>query len=102
MASKQEVRLKLLEVVEIALEKRGAMGLELHYRIADPSILEVSELPVDSTTQHKQEIGGGLKVFYQIRAIQKGVTKIIFFETRSWDKNFKEVIQKEVDVEIVE
>ena len=91
-------KLKPSETFTVALKGRGALGLQLLYRTDNDSIVEVSRIETD--TDKNISPGDSIHIVYQIKAVKKGNVKITFYETQPWNKDFKEVIQKEINVEI--
>lgn len=93
-------KLKPSETFTVELKGRGALGLKLLYRTDNDSIVEVSRL--DTDTGKNISPGDSINIVYQIKAVKKGNVKITFYETQPWNKDFKEVIQKEINVEVTE
>jgi hypothetical protein len=97
MANEDNLTLKVGEVRRVTLQSRGAVGLQLIARIGDDSIVRVERqeyIPADSSKTMPTNIGGPVPAIFAITALRAGETEVTFAETRSWDKNFKETIQK--------
>ena len=63
------------------------------------------EESVPSTKQSSQKQispGDPLKAVYEITGLKPGVVKITFYETQPWNKDFKDIIKKVIDVQVVE
>jgi hypothetical protein len=85
------------ESFRVELQSRGGLGLQLSYRTDNDGIVEVSR--VDTGTALP---GGNLPVTYEITGLRKGKVTVSFYETQPWNKNFTEIIQKEVEVEVTD
>lgn len=93
-------KLKSAETFTVELKGRGALGLQLLYRTNNDSIVEVSRVETD--TGKNISPGDSINIIYQIKAVKKGNVKITFYETQPWNKDFKEVVQKEINVEVTQ
>lgn len=89
--------IKEKESFRVELQSRGGLGLQLSYRTDNGGIVEVSR--VDAGTAIP---GSNLPVTYEITGLRKGKVTVSFYETQPWNKNFKEIIQKEVEVEVTD
>ena len=89
--------IKEKESFRVELQSRGGLGLQLSYRTDNDGVVQV--LRVDAGTALP---GSNLPVTYEITGLRKGKVTISFYETQPWNKNFKEIIQKEVEVEVTD
>jgi len=96
-----EIRaIKLRESFELVLQSRGGLGLQLSYRTNGDGVVEVDR--VDADPARTVAPGDSLPVTYRVTGVGKGTAVITFYERQPWDKNFKEIIQKEVQVEVMD
>ena len=101
MDNQQNLTLKPGETFQVILQSRGAAGLQLLYRCEDDSIVRIQRkesFPSDSPKDWTTNIGGSMPAVFAIQALKEGETKVTFYETRPWDKNFKEIIQKQLTI----
>jgi len=92
--------IKVRDSFELVLQSRGGLGLQLSYRTDREGVVEVDR--VDADTARTVAPGDNLPVTYRVTGIGKGEAEIIFYEYQPWNKNFKEIIQKEVQVEVTD
>jgi len=95
-------KIKVSETFTVELQSRGAIGLQLLFRTDNDSIVKITRLPNDSTSQKQISPGDPLKAVYEITGLKPGVVKITFYETQPWNKDFKDIIKKVIDVQVVE
>jgi len=95
-------KIKVSETFTVELQSRGAIGLQLLFRTDNDSIVKITRLPNDSTGQKQISPGDPLKAVYEITGLKPGVVKITFYETQPWNKDFKDIIKKVIDVQVVE
>jgi predicted secreted protein len=103
MENEEKLTLHKGDVHQVTLQSRGATGLQLLYKCDDDSIVEIKRVEYsssDSAKLWKDNIGGPIPAVFEISAMHEGATKITFYETRSWEKNFKPIIQKIITVEV--
>ncbi len=91
-----------LEVFKIELESRGSLGLQLLFKMDIDSIVEVKRVEPIINQVNPPRPGDSIGAFFEIRALKNGIVKITFYETQPWNKDFKDIIQKEINVEVVE
>jgi hypothetical protein len=89
--------IKEKESFRVELQSRGGLGLQLSYRTDNDGVVQVSR--VDAGTALP---GSNLPVTYEITGLRKGKVTVSFYETQPWNKDFKEIIQKEVEVEVMD
>ena len=94
--------LKLSEVFSVELVSRGSLGLQLLYRMNIDSIVEVKRVEPVIGQSNTPRPGDPIGAFFEIRALKKGMVEIIFYETQPWNKEFKDIIQKVIKIEVVE
>jgi hypothetical protein len=94
--------MQLFETFKTELVSRGALGLQLLYRTDRDSIVEVRRLEPVISKSDPVLPGDPIGALFEIKSLQKGTVKITFYETQPWNKEFKEIIQKEIDIEVVE
>lgn len=95
-------KMKPFETFRIQLISRGALGLQLLCRMDTDSIVEVKR--VEPVINESDPIlpGDPIGAFFEIKSLRKGAVKLTFYETQPWNKEFKEIIQKEINIEVVE
>ena len=91
-----------LEVFKIELVSRGSLGLQLFFKMDIDSIVEVKRVEPIINQVNPPRPGDSIGAFFEIRALKNGNVKITFYETQPWNKDFKDIIQKEINVEVVE
>lgn len=89
---------KVNETEMVVLENRGASGLQMKYRTDKEGIVSINRL--EHSKQEQVKPGDPIKVAFQIVAKQKGTVKVTFYETRPWDKNFKEIVVREMVIQV--
>jgi hypothetical protein len=92
--------IKVRDSFELVLQSRGGLGLQLSYRTNREGVVEVDR--VDADTARTVAPGDNLPVTYRVTGIGKGTVVVTFYERQPWNKNFKEIIQKEVQVEVTD
>ena len=95
------IQLKLNQNKTITIESRGAMGLQLNFRMGDDSLIHVERTATNGPAD-EHSIGGPVPVTFNITATRPGSTVLTFYHTRPWDKDFKEIIADEIVVEVTE
>ncbi|MEO7046245.1 MAG: protease inhibitor I42 family protein [Ferruginibacter sp.] len=95
-------KIKVAETFTVDLLSRGSLGLQLLFRSDKDAIVAIKRLPSDSIAQPPISPGDPLKAIFEIKGLNPGQVKITFYETQSWNKDFKEIIKKEMSVEVVE
>jgi len=102
MDKDESITLKPGEVHEVTLQSRGAAGLQLLYRTSTDSVVEVKRKDVSpgDAKQIPPNIGGAIPVIFTIKALKPGDTRVTFYETRPWDKSFKEIIGKKISIKV--
>jgi predicted secreted protein len=103
MQNEESLTLKVGAASSVTLESRGAMGLQLLYRSDDSSVVEITRVESnepDASKTTRTNIGGPVPAVFEIRALKTGKTKVVFYETRSWEKDFKEIVQKVISIEV--
>ena len=94
--------LKLSEVFSVELVSRGSLGLQLLFRMNTDSIVEVKRVEPVISQSNPPRPGDPIGAFFEIRALKKGMVEIIFYETQPWNKDFKDIIQKVIKIEVIE
>lgn len=95
------VHLNKGEVQRITLPGRGSTGLQLLHRTDNTSILlisRVSQKKNDETASN--QLGGTVDITFEMKALEPGETKVTFYETLPWEKDFKEIVVKEFTVQV--
>ncbi len=98
--STETLQLKKDEIHLIYLENRGSTGLQLLSRIENESIVSVRRISDPSDTTSSTNLGDSKKATFEIKGLNLGETKITFYETRTWEKDFKEIFVKEIMVDV--
>ncbi len=98
--STETLQLKKDEVHLIHLENRGSTGLQLLSRIENESVASVRRISNPSDATSSTNLGGSQKATFEIKGMNPGETKITFYETRTWEKDFKEIVVKEIMVDV--
>jgi len=91
-----------LEVFKIELVSRGSLGLQLLFKMDVDLIVEVKRVEPIINQANPPRPGDSIGAFFEIRALKSGMVKITFYETQHWNKDFKDIIQKEINVEVIE
>jgi predicted secreted protein len=99
METEEEINLKQNESFKVSLESRGATGLKLMYH-CDTNMVQIQKVDTEAQQQRSQSIGDPVPVTYEIKALKEGQTKVVFYETKPWDKNFKELVKKVFNISI--
>ncbi len=94
----KSIDLVLNEEKDIAVHGKGAMGLVLSYECDNPGIVELKGK--DGIMPDDHSIGGEVSMPYTIKGIAKGKTKITFYHTRPWVKDFQRILEGEYMVEV--
>lgn len=95
-------KMKPFETIKIQLVSRGALGLQLLCRMDTDSIVEVKR--VEPVINESDPIlpGDPIGAIFEIKSLRKGAVRLTFYETQPWNKAFKEIIQKEINIDVVE
>jgi hypothetical protein len=96
----ENIKMKPLETHKVELESRGSLGLQLLYKYNVEDIVKINRLNTDIDTSGIINPGDSLMVVYEITAQKKGIVKITFYETQPWNKDFKEIIKKEINIKV--
>ncbi len=83
---------------DITVHGKGAMGLVLNYKCDNPCIVAIKGK--DGIMPDDHSIGGEVSMPYTIKGIAKGKTKITFYHTRPWVKDFQRILEDEYMVEV--
>jgi hypothetical protein len=93
-------RMKPLETFKVELESRGSLGLQLLFKTDIDSVVEVTRLNTEINNGGNITPGDSIMIFFEIKAIKKGIVTVTFYETQPWNKDFKEIIKKEMKIEV--
>jgi predicted secreted protein len=91
------IKLRINESHRIELESRGAWGLQLLYRVSNPTIVTVER--VEAMPSSFQP-GDPIKAIFQITGCAVGETEITFYDTQPWTKDFEEIARSKFQVEV--
>lgn len=99
----ENLHLQTGEIYKMTLPSRGATGLQLLFRVTDDSIVDIKRIESsgnenDSTAP--RSIGGPVQATFEITALKPGETNVTFYETRPWEKDFKEIIVQNLTIEV--
>jgi predicted secreted protein len=94
------VNKKAGEVFEIALDSRGATGLQMQFKTDVDGVVSVER--TDTVRGAHSMAGDPVKAVFEVRTLQPGNVTILFFETRPWDKNFQPIPATDVMVKVTE
>ena len=89
---------KINETHRVVLSSRGASGLQMMYRVDHEGLVSVER--INNLSGEKNMPGNSIEVVFEIRAQIKGSVKIVFYETQPWNKDFKEIVLKEIMLSI--
>ncbi|MEI6678027.1 MAG: protease inhibitor I42 family protein [Mariniphaga sp.] len=95
-------RMKPFETTQVELVSRGALGLQLFYRTDQDSIVQVTRLEPKLNSTNSILPGDPLSAIFEIKSLKKGIVNITFYETQPWNKDFAEIIQKKIQVEVAD
>ena len=98
--STETLQLKKDEVHLVHLENRGSTGLQLLSRIENESVVAVRRVSDPSEATSSNNLGDSSKATFEIKGLNSGESEITFYETRTWEKNFKEIVVKEIRVDV--
>lgn len=98
--STETLQLKKDEVHLVHLENRGSTGLQLLSRIENESVVAVRRVSDPSEAPSSNNLGDSSKATFEIKGLNPGESQITFYETRTWEKNFKEIVVKEIMVDV--
>jgi hypothetical protein len=90
------------EIYKVELQSRGALGLQLLFRTDNDAIVAIKRLYNEMNMSGPVDAGDPLMVAFEITALKKGDVNIVFYETQPWNKAFKEIIKKEISIEVGE
>src|SRR5580704_15745810 len=78
---------------EITMNNRASSGLTLLYNMDKEGIVSIDR---NNTVRDASLMPGDpIKATFRIHAKESGSVKVTFFETQTWNKNFKNLILKE-------
>jgi hypothetical protein len=100
MDSTEVRRIKPNESFQLVLQSRGGIGLQLSYRVDNEGVVDVFRMEADTSAPVSP--GSSMPVTYRITGVQKGKVSITFYETQPWNKSFKEIVQKAIQVEVTD
>jgi hypothetical protein len=95
-------RMKPFETTQVELVSRGALGLQLLYRTDQDSIVQITRLEPKINPTDPILPGDPLGAIFEIKSQKKGIVNITFYETQPWNKDFAEIIQKKIIVEVAD
>jgi Flp pilus assembly protein TadB len=93
-------KMKPLETIKVELESRGSLGLQLLFKTDIDTVVKVNRIYPEINNGGDINPGDPIMVFFEISALKKGRVKITFYETQPWNKDFKEIIKKEMNIEV--
>lgn len=92
--------MKVGEYVNIGVESRGSMGLQLGYNTFPEYIVDVTAL---EGLQIADDLPGDpVMVVFTITALKKGRCKLIFSESQPWNLDFEPIIKGVYDIAVEE
>ena len=96
------VHLNRGEVQRITLPGRGSTGLQLLHRTDNDSILLISRVSRNKKSDEtgSNQLGGSVEITFEMKGLEPGETKVTFYETLPWEKDFKEIVVKELTVQV--
>ena len=94
-------KMKPLETFKIVLTSRGALGLQLLFKMDSDSVVEVKRVEPSINKTDSILPGDPINAIFEIRSINEGIVRITFYETQPWNKEFTPIIQKEIEIEVV-
>lgn len=92
--------IKVNETFEIKLEARGALGLKPMYKMSNDNIVVIKRQKNNEENSNDTIIGGAINIIYEIMGIAEGSVIVTFYETQPWNKDFKEIVQKEMIINV--
>jgi len=93
-------RMRPSETIRVVMISRGALGIQLLWRMDMDSVVEVKRVEPNIDKSTAILPGDPIDAVFEVKSIHKGTVKITFYETQSWNKEFKDIIQKELIVEV--
>ncbi len=98
--SPKTLKLKPAETYNVEMDSRGALGLQLLFRTDKDSIVTITKNSPSLNNSNAVSAGDSIKVVFTITAVNPGTATITFYETQPWNKNFKEIVTKQVTVQV--
>jgi len=98
----ETIKMKPSETVKVELVSKGALGLQLFCKMDTDSIVEVNRLEPMISKSDTILAGDPMQAIFEIKSLQTGTVKITFYESQPWNKEFKEIVQKVINVEVAE
>lgn len=93
------VTLTVGETFEVVLPQRGACGFSLLHRESPEGLVAVDD-PL-AVEPHQGAPGDPVDRRFVLTALQPGTVRILFYETRIWDKGFSPLPVRELEVTVV-
>lgn len=93
-------KMKPLETFKVVLISRGALGLQLLFKMDTASVVEVKRVEPSIIKTDPILPGDPINAVFEIRSINEGSVRITFYETQPWNKEFAPIIQKEIEIEV--
>ena len=93
-------KMKPLETFKIVLISRGALGLQLLFKMDTDSVVEVKRVEPSFIKTEPILPGDPINAVFEIRSVKEGTVRITFYETQPWNKEFTPIIQKEIEIEV--
>jgi len=93
-------KMKLSETLKVVLMSRGALGLQLLFKMDTDSVVEVKRMETGIIKTDPIQPGDPINAVFEIRSIKEGTVRITFYETQPWNKEFTPIIQKELEIEV--
>jgi len=76
--------------------------LQLLFKMDIDSIVEVKRIEPIINQVNPPRPGDSIGAFFEIKALKKGVVEIIFYETQPWNRDFQDIIQKVIKIEVID
>jgi predicted secreted protein len=93
------VTLTVGETFAVVLPQRGSSGFSLLHRESAEGLLAIDgPLAVES---QRGAPGDPVDRRFVLRALQPGIVRILFYETRIWDKGFSPLPVRELEVTVI-
>lgn len=97
----EEIKLKTGESTTIQLKGLATAGYEWNYTLDNnKNLVTISKDYVLTEKLTRKNVGKSADEIFTIKANNKGVATISFFQGRSWEKNVRPVNEKKIKITI--
>lgn len=102
----ENLRVKVSESIEMALDEASTAGYVWDYEVSEDGIINIIEFydkPMKDTADTIPPLVGGFsKKIFKITGLKPGKVKIRFYQVRPWEANERPIEEKFFRVKVVE